>query len=83
MNSTVKNLISRRSRFGLAVLSLTLMYGCETLRPAVEPHPNFFSLATSSNTAQAVPRAPATAPTLIVSPPHDLSDGTKVTVKRS
>ena len=60
-------------RLVAAALSLTLVCGCEVIRPVVSPHPNFYSLADARNTAtpaQSGPRAAVTAPTLIVSPPH-------------
>ena len=57
-----------------AALSLTLVYGCEALRPLVTPapQPNFYSLAAAGNSAPvpAGPLAAATGPTLIVGPPH-------------
>lgn len=70
--TTLMPLISRVHRWGRAVaaLALVLVSGCEALRPAVAPHPNFFSLADARNPGQNVSRAPATALTLVVSPPH-------------
>ncbi|HET9405067.1 MAG TPA: hypothetical protein VFO57_10845, partial [Burkholderiales bacterium] len=56
-----------------AALLLTLACGCAALRPAVSPHPNFYSLDGARDAAapeQPGPRAAATAPTLTVSPPH-------------
>ena len=60
-------------RLVAAALSLTLVCGCEAMRPAVSPHPSFYSLAGArENTApaQPEPRAALEAPTLIVTPPH-------------
>jgi cholesterol transport system auxiliary component len=58
-------------RLVAAALSLTLVCGCEAIRPVLSPHPNFYSLADARNTTTpAPPRAAVTAPTLIVSPPH-------------
>ena len=63
-----------RWRLGAAGLSLALVCGCEALTPAVALHPRSFSLADARWAAQVSPRtgitAAATAPTLIVSPPH-------------
>ena len=53
-----------------AVLAVVLVSGCEALRPVVAPHPNFFSLADARKPGPRVSRVPATAPTLVVSPPH-------------
>lgn len=59
---------------GATGLSLALVYGCAALMPAVTPHPRFFSLADARGAAPVAPQtvttAAATAPTLIVSPPH-------------
>lgn len=59
-------------RLGAAGLSLALVCGCAALKPA--PPPRFFSLADVRGAAQVAPQtrpaAAATAPTLIVSPPH-------------
>jgi cholesterol transport system auxiliary component len=64
----------RNCRLIAAALSLTLVCGCEALRPLVtpSPQPNYYSLADARNdaTPPAGPRAADTAPTLIVSPPH-------------
>ena len=60
-------------RLVAAALSLTLFCACGAIGPAVSPRPNFYSLADAHNSAApAPPRAAstATAPTLIVSPPH-------------
>ena len=61
-------------RLGAAGLSLALVCGCGALTSAVAPHPRFFSLADARGAAQVAPQtgatAAATAPTLIVSPPH-------------
>lgn len=61
-------------RLGAAGLPLALVCGCAALTPAVAPHPRFFSLADARGAAQVAPQtgntAAATAPTLIVSPPH-------------
>ena len=61
-------------RLGAAGLSLALFGGCGALTPAVGQHPRFFSLADARGAAQVAPQtgtpAAATAPTLIVSPPH-------------
>jgi cholesterol transport system auxiliary component len=58
-------------RLVAAALSLTLVGGCGAIAPVLSPHPNFYSLAGARNTATPAPRrAAATAPTLIVSPPH-------------
>ena len=63
--------LPHRWRLVAAALSLTLVCGCEVIRPVVSPHPNFYSLADARNTTTpAPPRAAVTAPTLIVSPPH-------------
>ena len=56
-------------RLGSAGLALTLAWGCAALQPTVAPPPNFFSLDGMPG-ASAAPRAPATAPTLVVSPPR-------------
>ena len=65
---------ARRWWLGAAGLSLALLCGCGALTPAVAPHPRFFSLADARGAAHAAPQtgavAAATAPTLIVSPPH-------------
>lgn len=62
----------RAQRLGrtVAALALVLISGCDALRPAVAPHPNFFSLAGARKPGPGVPRAPATALTLVVSSPH-------------
>jgi cholesterol transport system auxiliary component len=59
-----------------ALLTLTLISGCELLRPTVSVQPKFYALSVTRDAASAtpsgqpaVPTAP-TAPTLIVSPPH-------------
>lgn len=61
-------------RFVAAVLALTLVYGCESVRKAVtSPQPNVYSLDGARNAATpalSMPRAAVTGPTLIVSPPH-------------
>jgi len=61
-------------RLGASGLSLALVCGCAALMPAAAPHPRFFSLADAQGAAPVSPRAvttaAATAPTLIVSPPH-------------
>lgn len=71
--------ISPRAALPLAAValsSLLLLGGCDTIRPLIAPsqHPDFYSLADARNTAAlapAGPRAAGTAPlTLIVSPPH-------------
>jgi cholesterol transport system auxiliary component len=61
--------IQRRQR-AVAALALVLISGCDALRPAVAPHPNFFSLADARKPGPNVARAPTTALTLVVSPPH-------------
>lgn len=53
-----------------AALALVLVSGCEALRPTVATHPTFFSLADAQKSPKNVARAPATALTLVVSPPH-------------
>jgi cholesterol transport system auxiliary component len=70
--TTPTPLTSRALRFGRAIAALALLAvsGCEALRPAVAPHPNFFSLADARNPEHSAARAPATALTLVVSPPH-------------
>lgn len=72
MNTTVPwTSLPHGWRFVAAALSLTLVCACGAIGPAVSPRPNFYSLADARNTATpAPPRAVATAPTLIVSPPH-------------
>jgi cholesterol transport system auxiliary component len=60
----------RRWQRPVAALALVLISGCEALRPAVAPQPNFFSLADARKSGSDEPRAPATALTLVVSPPH-------------
>lgn len=53
--------------------SLTLIGGCDALRPVVSTNPNFYVLSGTSNTtmpAQSGPRVAVNGPTLIVSPPH-------------
>ena len=61
-------------RLGAAGLSLALVCGCGALKPAVAPHPRFYSLTGVPGAATATPKtvtmATATAPTLTVSPPH-------------
>lgn len=70
--TTSRRLASRAPRFGrtVAALALLVVSGCEALRPAVTPHPNFFSLADARKSGPGVPRAPGTALTLVVSPTH-------------
>jgi cholesterol transport system auxiliary component len=59
-----------------AALALAMIGGCELLRPTVSAQPKFYGLSAIRNPAAAAPsgqrNAPntATAPTLIVSPPH-------------
>jgi cholesterol transport system auxiliary component len=56
-----------------ALLTLTLISGCELLRPAVSVHPKFYALSVTRDAISAAPSgqpAAPTAPTLIVSPPH-------------
>jgi cholesterol transport system auxiliary component len=61
-------------RLVAAALSLTLVYGCGALAPALSPHPTFYTLAGTRTTATpatpAPPHASVTAPTLIVTAPH-------------
>lgn len=63
---------TRWHRLGAAALSLALVCGCAALTPS--PPPRFFSLDDARAAARAVPQtgttAAATAPTLIISPPH-------------
>lgn len=64
----------RRVAFALSLTSLTLASGCEALKltPSSSP-PNLYTLSNGSGTAipaRPEARAPVTAPTLIVSPPH-------------
>jgi len=64
---------SHRWRAAAAPVLLLLICGCQALRPAVSPHPSFYSLGgAGDNAAPASPvsRAAPSAPTLIVSPPH-------------
>ena len=79
MNSLINSAVpwrfpARCWRLGAAGLSLALLCSCAALAPAVAPHPRFFSLADARGAAHAAPQtgtaAAATAPTLIVSPPH-------------
>ena len=65
MNATS---LTRPGRLAFAALSLTLAWGCTGLRPVAAPHPAFYSLDSSRGAARA--DAPASAPTLIVNPPH-------------
>jgi cholesterol transport system auxiliary component len=60
----------QRWQRAVAALALVLVSGCEALRPVVAPHPSFFSLADARSPGQGVARAPATAFTLVVSPPY-------------
>ncbi len=63
----------RVAAVALSLTLLTLAGGCEVLKPAVSPHPKYYSLSNARNIAEPVlagKRAPGTAPTLIVSPPH-------------
>src|SRR5258706_11088755 len=60
----------QRWQRAVAALALVLISGCDALRPAVAPHPNFFSLADAHKPGPGAPRAPATALTLVVNPPH-------------
>ena len=60
-------------RLAAAALLLTLIVGCEVLRPAVSVHPKFYALSATRHATTAAPsaqRAALTGPTLIVSPPH-------------
>ena len=60
-------------RLGAAALWLTMLGGCEILRPAVAVQPKYYALSATRDAATTVLtdlRAVATAPTLIVSPPH-------------
>ena len=74
MKATAPSIIASHGwRLAAAALSLTLVCGCEAIRPLASPHPNFYSLAGARNAAapaQPGPHAAVTAPTLIVSPPH-------------
>ena len=54
----------------MACLSLVLACGCAALNPAVAPHTKNYSLADARTAAPVVQRAPTTALTLIVNPPH-------------
>jgi cholesterol transport system auxiliary component len=56
-----------------AAFTLALLGGCELLRPTVTVQPKFYGLSTLRNPVTAAPsgpRAPLTAPTLMVSPAH-------------
>jgi len=58
-------------RLSAVALSLALVYGCAALAPALAPHPHLYSLDGAREAApQKGTAAAATAPTLIVSPPH-------------
>ena len=70
--TTLMPLTLRVHRWQRAVAALALVFvsGCEALRPTVAAHPTFFSLADAHKSGPGVARAPATALTLVVSPPH-------------
>ena len=64
--------LTRPCRLGAAVLTLALLAACSSLRPATTDQPSFYSLDSAAPSATRAP-ATATAPTLIVSPPHAVS----------
>ena len=64
--------LARPSRLGAAALTLALLAACSGLRPAATEQPSFYSLDSARRETPATPAA-ATAPTLIVSPPHAAS----------
>ncbi len=71
-SAMIRRFPTRSCRLGAAALSLALVCGCAALKP--EPPPRFFSLGDARGAAQVAPQTgattAATAPTLIVSPPH-------------
>jgi cholesterol transport system auxiliary component len=66
---------ARLCRLGGAALLLALAGGCSALRPAATPQPSFYSLDSVRREAGAATpaTASASAPTLIVNPPHAAS----------
>lgn len=64
----MKPLIKTGGRLVVGGLALLAISACSLLQPAAPPTPNFYALEGVS--AKAKPVAPASAPTLIVSPPH-------------
>ncbi|MDQ3267817.1 MAG: ABC-type transport auxiliary lipoprotein family protein [Pseudomonadota bacterium] len=48
----------------------TMICGCTALRPETIPQPNFYSLDHVQTDVRPLPPAPASAPTLIISPTH-------------
>ena len=64
----MKPIIKRSSQLLAGVFSLLAISGCSLLQPAAIPTPNFYALEAVSLKTGLI--APATAPTLIVSPPH-------------
>jgi len=67
MNAVTVSVL-RYSRLFVGSLSLIALAACSALQPAVTPNPGFYSL---NGIAGRTPLpAPASAPTLIVSPPH-------------
>jgi cholesterol transport system auxiliary component len=64
--------VARLGRLIAVILSLMAVGACSTLRPGAPQHPTFYALeGTRAAAPAAVPTlAPATAPTLIINPPH-------------
>ena len=68
--------VAHLCRLFAASMSLTAVCACSTLRPTATPHPAFYSLESTRGAAPVAasttsPAAPsATAPTLIINPPH-------------
>ena len=60
--------VTRRVRLFVTGLCLVTLGACSALNPSATTHPAFYALNNMQSTAAAV--APATAPTLIINPPH-------------
>lgn len=63
-------LVTRRWRLASAVACLLWLTACGALRPAATPVPAFYALEGAPRAATAAIAPPATAPTLVVNPPH-------------
>lgn len=72
MKAMNKQAASRLCRVVVAGLALPALCACSALRPTATPHPSFYSLDNARGAAPvpATAAAPATAPTLIINPPH-------------
>lgn len=65
--------LARPCRLAAAGLAFTLLAACSGLRPEATEQPSFYSLDGARSAALPVTQAAATAPTLIVNPPHAAS----------